>query len=268
MFPRYGRKNKKYKVKLPPERMSFEQKVKWQVIISSVLIGLCIGMSFLKNTPKKTVNPYLYNTYSSAQCKKALSPVVKGVSNFSGKAVSLYLDLFLPDSKNESRIVADTPKVKADDIKKEKKTEVRKSESKQPEEFPEAYEEWKWPHQGNISSPYGQRVHPISGQESFHGGIDIAASYGEDVVAVHSGKVEKTGYDDSNGNYVILSHGNDITSVYIHLSEITVNEGEPIASGGIVGKVGATGLATGPHLHFEIKEKGKSVDPAKYILPK
>lgn len=265
MFPRYGRKNRRYKVRLTSKKMSYGQKVKWQVILSALFLVVGIGMSFFSFPIKTTVREYLYGTYTFSQWKETISPPAKRAGKFSKKAVSLYMSMFKSDGKKTKRTVSHTPSAKADSLSKEDTLKKKTSaEATQAEEKPK--ENWIWPHSGEISSPFGERIHPISGQKSFHGGIDIAAPWGDDVKAVHSGIVERTGYDDSNGNYVVLSHGDEITSVYIHLSEVCVKPGESVPSEGLVGKVGSTGLATGPHIHFEIKEKGQSVNPNKYII--
>lgn len=265
MFPRYGRKNRRYKVRLQQKKISYGQKVKWQIILSALLLVVGISASFFKFSAKVKVRDYLYSTYTFSQWKDALSPVATYAGKFSKKAITLYMGMFTGDDKKNKMVVSRTPSAKADSFKKEDTSKKKAPvQATQAEEKPK--ENWVWPHLGEISSPFGERIHPISGQKNFHGGVDIAAPWGDDVKAVHSGTVERTGYDDSNGNYVVLSHGDEITSVYIHLSEISVNPGDSVPPGGIVGKVGSTGLATGPHVHFEIKEKGQSVNPNNYIV--
>jgi murein DD-endopeptidase MepM/ murein hydrolase activator NlpD len=114
---------------------------------------------------------------------------------------------------------------------------------------------------GTISSPFGSRSDPFSGYLSFHNGVDIAAAVGSEVVAAQDGTVAETGADETLGNYVVLSHANGYRTVYGHLSALTVKTGENVAKGMTIGKVGLTGRTTGPHLHFEIREKGDSRDP-------
>lgn len=117
-----------------------------------------------------------------------------------------------------------------------------------------------------LSSKYGMRKSPITGKQMFHGGIDLAAPWGTAVLACKSGEVISTVQNDAIlGNYVIVRHGKTTTSVYGHLSAISVQEGELVQSGDEIGKVGETGLTTGPHLHFEIRVNGKTVDPQKYL---
>ena len=121
---------------------------------------------------------------------------------------------------------------------------------------------------GQISSYYGSRPHPFTGKLSFHNGIDIAAPVGTDVFASASGKVQETGYDSVLGNYIVIEHSGGFYSIYGHLSKTLVLLNTDIRTGNVIGKVGNTGYSTGPHLHFEIRKKGESQDPLKYIRGK
>ena len=121
---------------------------------------------------------------------------------------------------------------------------------------------------GQISSYYGSRPHPFTGKMSFHNGIDIAAPVGTDVFASASGRVQETDYDSVLGNYVVIEHSGGFYSIYGHLSKTLVLLNTDIKTGNVIGKVGNTGYSTGPHLHFEIRKKGESQDPLKYIRGK
>lgn len=114
-----------------------------------------------------------------------------------------------------------------------------------------------------ISSDFGKRKNPFSGQWKNHNGIDLAASTGTAVHAVKDGIASVVVYNDPTfGNYIILSHDNGkVTSVYAHLSSIDIERNAKVKKGDIIGKVGATGMATGPHLHFEIRQGGVALDP-------
>lgn len=116
-----------------------------------------------------------------------------------------------------------------------------------------------------LTSPFGYRTSPISGRWTFHAGIDLAAPEGTDVYACKSGLVSKTGFNSTYGNYVILLHNGSKTSLYAHLSKILVQKDQRITSGQVIGLVGTTGASTGPHLHFEVREKGNPTDPGKLI---
>ena len=113
----------------------------------------------------------------------------------------------------------------------------------------------------NYTSYFGERVSPITGEDSFHTGLDIAAPMGSDVRSSYSGKVKKTGEDSRNGKYIVVKHSDKLETVYCHLSEILTKKGRKVLSGQVIGKVGSTGWSTGPHLHFEIRKNGKSIDP-------
>lgn len=121
------------------------------------------------------------------------------------------------------------------------------------------------PCSGDISSPFGERVHPINGEGSFHNGIDIAANAGTEVRAIDDGTVEKSTYNQYSGNFIIISHTGGYTSSYAHLAESRVTAGQKIKKGDIIGLVGSTGAATGPHLHMEIRNDGTPVNPMELI---
>ncbi len=114
---------------------------------------------------------------------------------------------------------------------------------------------------GIVTSSYGSRMHPVYSVESFHSGIDIAASEGSKIYAVLDGTVTDAGYADTAGYYVRIEHENDKVTLYCHCSELFVEKGINVRKGDVIAAVGQTGLATGPHLHLEYYENGKTVDP-------
>jgi len=124
---------------------------------------------------------------------------------------------------------------------------------------------WPTPGYSSISSDYGMRRHPILKRDSMHTGIDIRAPMGAKVVAAESGQVIFVGWFGAFGNVVIIDHGSNITTMYAHLSAFTVKEGQEVLRGDQVGKVGSTGLSTGPHLHFEVRKNGEPVNPWPYL---
>ena len=123
---------------------------------------------------------------------------------------------------------------------------------------------WPVPSSYGVSSPYGTREHPIWGGTSFHTGIDIPANHGSDVIASDGGRVEISTYHYSFGNYILVNHGG-VTTMYAHLSEKLVSEGDYVSSGEVIGYIGSTGDSTGPHLHFEVRVNGERVDPGNYF---
>jgi murein DD-endopeptidase MepM/ murein hydrolase activator NlpD len=112
-----------------------------------------------------------------------------------------------------------------------------------------------WPLQGPIVSPFGPRWN------RFHEGVDIDAAEGERVGASRAGRVVFAGWNDGFGQLVILAHHHGVTTYYAHLSKILVVDGQRLSEGDMLGRVGHTGDATGPHLHFEARLRGASVDP-------
>lgn len=122
-----------------------------------------------------------------------------------------------------------------------------------------------WPASGPITSPYGWRTHPIFGTQRYHSGIDIGADYGDTVAAADSGIVIYSGWMGGYGKAVIIDHGNGITTLYGHNSELLVVEGQSVRQGQAISRVGSTGYSTGPHLHFEVRQNGSPVDPMGYL---
>ncbi|MDR3331416.1 MAG: peptidoglycan DD-metalloendopeptidase family protein [Synergistaceae bacterium] len=122
-----------------------------------------------------------------------------------------------------------------------------------------------WPLRGNITSPYGTRIHPVFKTKATHTGIDIDGNKGDPVRAAADGEVLYTGWLRGYGQVVILDHGGDLTTVYGHLSGIDAAESAKVKMGDIIGRVGSTGIATGNHLHFEVRVNGNTTDPMKYL---
>ncbi len=118
---------------------------------------------------------------------------------------------------------------------------------------------------GEVTSGFGWRMHPILGYQRFHSGIDFGADYGTTINAADSGTVIFAGWYGGYGNAVIIDHGGGITTLYGHISEIYVSEGQAVQRGQAIAAVGSTGLSTGPHLHFEVRQNGDPVDPAAYL---
>jgi murein DD-endopeptidase MepM/ murein hydrolase activator NlpD len=124
-----------------------------------------------------------------------------------------------------------------------------------------------WPSAASnyVTSLYGTRYHPIYHYYRTHDGVDIGAKYGTNILAADSGTVLTSAYSSSYGNYVVLSHGNGMTTLYAHMSSRKVKEGDTVYKGATIGLVGSTGASTGPHLHFEVAKNGSRIDPLKYF---
>lgn len=130
--------------------------------------------------------------------------------------------------------------------------------------------EFYFPLEGKLSitSPYGNRIHPLSGEVKFHGGLDFRASY-ESVIAVLDGVVEKSGWDPKGGGYFMtLKHKEGISTSYLHLSERYYKEGEKVLAGYIIARSGNSGGSSGPHLHFMVREHGVLRSPAEFLYKK
>ena len=122
---------------------------------------------------------------------------------------------------------------------------------------------------GRITSPFGYRVHPIFKRRIFHSGVDIGAPYGTPIKAANSGRVMFVGWYNGYGKVVIINHGNingiPTTTLYAHMSVTVAKQGTNVTKGEVIGKVGTTGYSTGPHLHFEVRQKGNPVNPLNFV---
>ena len=123
---------------------------------------------------------------------------------------------------------------------------------------------WPMPSSYTISSYFGTRDAPTEGATTNHKGIDIPCSEGSSVIAVADGTVIYVGYLGNGGNAVIVDHGSGISSCYFHLSSFAVEEGDTVSAGQTICYSGNTGVSTGPHLHFAVRENGEYVNPLKY----
>lgn len=122
-----------------------------------------------------------------------------------------------------------------------------------------------WPVSGPISSDFGWRVHPRTYTEKFHSGIDIAADYEDTICAAQAGVVEYSGWISGYGNTVIIDHGGGISTLYGHNQSLIVSEGQQVSQGQPIAYCGSTGISTGPHCHFEVREDGEPVNPLGYL---
>ncbi len=117
-----------------------------------------------------------------------------------------------------------------------------------------------------LTSPFGMRVHPITGQWKMHNGVDLALPQGEPIYAAKSGKVTTASYQAGGaGYYVSINHGDGFSSIYMHMTHFIVSPGQYVNAGQVIGYVGSTGGSTGPHLHFGISYNGTYVNPMNYI---
>ena len=124
-----------------------------------------------------------------------------------------------------------------------------------------------WPAPGyyTITSPFGYRIHPILRKRKLHTGIDVRIPTGKNIGAAQSGRIMHSGWLGGYGKVVMIDHGGGIVTLYAHNSRLVVKEGQKVNKGDIIAKAGSTGMSTGPHLHFEVRENGQYVDPLKYL---
>ena len=122
-----------------------------------------------------------------------------------------------------------------------------------------------FPANARISSGFGNRMHPILGYSRFHVGVDFAAPQGSTIFAADSGQVIFSGWYGGYGQAVIIDHGGGLTTLYAHASRLFVREGQAVQQGQAIAAVGSTGLSTGPHLHFEVRQGGNLVNPMGYL---
>ena len=133
----------------------------------------------------------------------------------------------------------------------------------------QSMQELAWPLTGpmKITSPYGEHMHPIIGEEAFHRGVDLRAHYGSPILAPADGVVLYIGRKTAYGNTVAVLHGGGIATVYGHLWKFTVQPYERVEKGQLLGYTGNTGFSTGPHLHFEVRQGGEPTNPLEWLSP-
>lgn len=128
---------------------------------------------------------------------------------------------------------------------------------------------FQWPVQGantiSLSNDYGYRWTPGGQSRTFHAGIDIPAETGTLILAAANGTVTESGFDAGRGNYLLLDHGNGLTTLYTHCQSVDVSKGDTVQAGQQIATVGNTGMSTGPHLHFEVRQDGEAQNPTAYF---
>lgn len=117
----------------------------------------------------------------------------------------------------------------------------------------------------NVTSEFGYRVNPITGNYAMHSGIDIGANTGDSIYAALSGTVVKAKYSTDYGNFITIDHGDGLVTLYAHCSRLLAEVGDTVEKGQVIALAGSTGWSTGPHLHFEIRVNGVRIDPQYYL---
>ena len=124
---------------------------------------------------------------------------------------------------------------------------------------------WPAPSYTRISDDYGYRIHPTLGVQQFHNGVDMASPGGSPILAAYDGKVVAAAYSSSMGNYIMIDHGDNLYTIYMHASALYVSKGAEVSKGDKIAAVGSTGRSTGNHLHFSVRLNGNYVSPWNYL---
>jgi murein DD-endopeptidase MepM/ murein hydrolase activator NlpD len=122
-----------------------------------------------------------------------------------------------------------------------------------------------WPVEGPVTGSFGERIDPFNGEGAFHTGVDISTNYGQAVIAPADGVVVFAGEEGGYGRLIILEHGHGISTRYGHLAGFAIAVGQSVRRGDVIGYVGRSGRATGPHLHYEVRIQDVPVNPHKYL---
>ena len=200
---------------------------------------------------------YVRNVFTQSSGGK-LEAIVEFFNKTGNKIADLCYAVFIPAKDEKTNAFAETEEdIKSDGLPKEApKVEAEK------EAFVFAPTN---PCPGRISSEFGERVHPLNNDVSFHNGIDIAGESGTEIRACFDGIIETSEYNEFSGNYIVINHSEGYTSSYAHMKECIAKKGESVKKGELIGIMGATGNATGPHLHFEIRKDGTPLNPMELI---
>ena len=205
-----------------------------------------------------------------------LSGVRQGISEAEQNAQQYQQEIEAENQLIQEMLAAEAAAKKAAEEKKRQEEQQKQQESQKNNassgsnvDTNDVYEggvfTWPCPSSRKITSGFGYRDKPTAGATSYHQGYDIGASAGAAIVAAADGVVTSTGYSSVLGNYVILSHGGGLFTIYEHCSAVLVSQGQSVSRGSTIAKVGSTGVSTGPHLHFGVQLNGKYVDPGNYL---
>ena len=168
------------------------------------------------------------------------------------------------EPKNETK--EDDKEATKEQSKKEPKVDNKEDKTTNKAQDNNIYSDFAKPVKSyRITSRYGYRNHPVTGERKMHKGIDLAAPTGTPTYSYKSGKVIVSKYSQSYGNYIVVDHGEGISTLYAHLSERKVSVGDKVEKGQLICLIGSTGLSTGPHLHFEYRVNSVAVNPEQYI---
>lgn len=175
----------------------------------------------------------------------------------------------LEADENEAKALYDQMNASASEIQSEINQKVKELEQQQQQSGGSIKGSgtftWPVPSCKIVTSPFGNRLHPVYKRYIMHTGADIGAARGSNVVAADGGTVIKASYQSGYGNYIVISHGDGVTTLYGHLSKSLVKVGDGVKKGDLIAKSGSTGLVSGPNMHFEVSVNGSRVNPLKYF---
>ena len=183
-----------------------------------------------------------------------------GADEMAASAKSVIDKASIPSQKSEEEVTKSPKKESTDQAKNESDGRTLAVMS-----LFKSNEEITVPVHGEITSEYGNRINPVSGEYLMHSGVDIAADSGTAIRAAYSGVVSEVGSNSIGGNYISLVHKDGSETLYCHCSKIIAKKGDVIRAGETIALVGSTGRSTGPHLHFEMHIGDKTVDPLIYL---
>jgi len=279
MERRYGRSTEKYRTKInrSPKKAETEKVIALQSGVCAVLLAAGVLVSYIggNSVSGRYIKEVLYKSNTLSDWKAVFSPAMQLaktggqktllVINGGAGYLSEKLNFKFKAETSEASVKARADKTAAKQKKSEKTVEKVEKEVKTSDDQTEETVVFKVPTYGEITSEFGSRIHPVSGSTLTHTGIDIAAPMGQTVISAAKGRVSATGSDNANGNYVVVEHSGGYTTVYAHLSKISVSSDEWVDDNTKIGEVGSSGISTGPHLHFEVKMNNESVNPENYI---
>lgn len=178
----------------------------------------------------------------------------------------------LENKKDELEAMEDELEKAANEIRNEiaqlqAEKKRREEETKKPNKVYYTGGQLGWPSDSSttVTSPFGMRLHPTLHVYKLHTGMDIGAKRGTNVLAAEAGEVIKAGWSNAYGNYVVIDHGNGMSTLYAHNSKLLVGKGEEVKRGQVIAKVGSTGYSTGPHIHIEVIIDGEYQNPKDYL---
>lgn len=281
-YPRY--KTSRRKRRYNRDSYDFSQKVALQVVICLVILGAALGIKYLDTSYTaylrgkitamvsqdvevqglfENINSFLNTVINNSTKRKNAEEGNNGINTSADMPEEL--------SGNSSKISGGTtdyddntnPIVSGQGIVggiNNETERLSKTDSKQNISF-----KFIAPVEGPVSSPFGERLHPIRKEQAFHRGVDIEANKGAAIKAIMDGEIIETGSEKTLGNFVRIKHPLGFTSVYAHCSVLVSQKGQKVNQGEVIAKVGDTGASVGSHLHLELWKDGTAIDPQLYL---